>query len=207
MEINQDIKGEELQKLFEFFNSISDSISIERYCMERIPEEEFDKVQKEYKEYILKSDRERREEYASDKNNIRKALKKHLGINNDKEANKYFDDLLKQDLEVLNEVKNNGEKRVVNPIEEDVIKKKYTRVASTTRGPIMQQYYIKVGELLKRIEQDMTSLFSFPYYINNEEYENLTFYKDNEIIFSICSHEKYAILHDDFKQKLLKIIK
>ena len=204
MEINQDIKGKELQKVFDFLNSISDNISIERYCMERIPEDEFKKVQKEYKEHILKTDRERREEYNADKNNIRKTLKKHLGINNDKEANKYFDEILKQELDVLNEAENEGEKRVVNLIEEDVISKKYTRVASTTCGPIMQQYHIKVGELLKRIENDMTSLFSFPYYINNEEYENLTFYKDKKIIFSICSHEKYAILHDDFKKEYLK---
>jgi len=206
MELNQDIKGEELQKIFEFLNRISDKISIERYCAERIPEEEFEKVQKEYKEHILKLDRERRQEYAVDENNIRKTLKKHLGIKNDKEANKYFDKLLEQDLDVLNEVKNYGEKRVVNPIEEDVIAKKYTRVATTTRGPIMQQYYIKIGELLKRIEQDMTSLFAFPYHINNEEYENLTFYKDEKMIFSICSHENYAMLHEDLKKEILNII-
>jgi len=207
MELYQDIKGEKLQKMFEFLNGVSDRISIERYCAERIPEEEFEKVQKEYKEHILKLDRERRQEYAVDENNIRKTLKKHLGIKNDKEANKYFDKLLEQDLDVLNEVKNDGEKRVVNPIEEDVIAKKYTRVATTTRGPIMQQYYIKIGELLKRIEQDMTSLFAFPYHINNEEYENLTFYKDEKMIFSICSHENYAMLHEDLKKEILNIIK
>ena len=206
MELNQDIKGQKLEEIFKFLNSISDKISIERYCAERIPEEEFEKVQKEYKEHILKLDRERRQEYAVDENNIRKTLKKHLGIKNDKEANKYFDKLLEQDLDVLNEVKNYGEKRVVNPIEEDVIAKKYTRVATTTRGPIMQQYYIKIGELLKRIEQDMTSLFAFPYHINNEEYENLTFYKDEKMIFSICSHENYAMLHEDFKKEILNII-
>lgn len=206
MELNQDIKGQKLEEIFKFLNSISDRMSIERYCAERIPEEEFEKVQKEYKEHILKLDRERRQEYATNENNIRKTLKKHLEIKDDKEANKYFDKLLEQDLDVLNEVKNDGEKRIINPIEEDVIAKKYTRVATTTRGPIMQQYYIKIGELLKRIEQDMTSLFAFPYHINNEEYENLTFYKDEKMIFSICSHENYAMLHEDLKKEILNII-
>ena len=206
MELNQDIKGQKLEEIFKFLNSISDRISIERYCAERIPEDEFEKVQREYKEHILETDRERREGYDIDKNGIRKALRKHLGIKNDKEANKYFDRLLEQDLEVLNLVKNDGEKRAVNTITEDVITKKYTRVAATTQGPIMQQYYIKVGELLKRIEQGMTSLFSFPYHINNEEYENLTFYKNEKMIFSICSHEKYAILNEDLRKELLKII-
>ena len=52
----------------------------------------------------------------------------------------------------------------------------------------------------------MTSLFAFPYHINNEEYENLTFYKDEKMIFSICSHENYAMLHEDLKKEILNII-
>lgn len=205
MDLYHDIKGKKLQIMFEILNSISDRISIERYCTERIPEEEVKKVQREYKEHILKADKKRREEYASDKANIKRILEIRLGINSDKKAKKYFDELLTQELDVLNAVENDGEERVVNPIQVDVIVKKYTRITPTTEGPIMQQYHIKVGELLKRIEQEMTSLFSYPYYINNEEYENLTFYKGEKIIFSICSHENYAILDDTLKSEFEKI--
>ena len=204
MELYQDIKGKKLQKMLDFLNIVSDRISIERYCTERIPEEEFEKLQREYKEHILEADRKRRMEYSTDKKNIRKVLELRLGINSEKKAKQYFDELLEQELDVLNAVENDGEERVVNPIEEDVITRKYTRITPTTEGPIMQQYYIKVGELLKRIEENMTSIFSFPYIINNEEYENLTFYKWNEVIFSICSHEKYAcvMLEDSQKKEL-----
>jgi len=201
MELYQDIKGEKLQKMFEFLNGVSDRISIERYCTERIPEEEFERMQMEYKEHILEADRKRREEYATDKNNIRRILEIRLGINSDKKAKKYFDELLEQELDVLNAVENDGEERVVNPIEQDVIAKKYTRITPTTEGPIMQQYHIKIGELLKSMEENMTSIFSFPYSINNEEYENLTFYNGDKVIFSICSHENYACVMLDDSQK------
>lgn len=202
MELYQDIKGEKLQKMFEFLNSVSDRISIERYCTERIPEEEFERVQREYKEHILDADKKRREEYVSDKDNIKRILEIRLGINSEKKAKKYFDELLEQELDVLNAVENDGEERVVNPIEQDVIAKKYTRITPTTEGPIMQQYHIKIGELLKNIEENMTSIFSFPYSINNEEYENLTFYKGDKVVFSICSHENYAsVMLDDAQKK------
>ena len=201
MELYQDIKGEKLQRMFEFLNSVSDRISIERYCTEKIPEKEFERVQKEYKEHILKADTKRREEYATDRNNIRRILETRLGINNEEKAKKYFDELLKQELDALNAVENDGEERAVNPIEQDVISSRYTRITPTTEGPIMQQYYIQIGELLKDIEKNMTSMFSFPYFINNEEYENLTFYTCNEIVFTICSHERYAYVMLNNEQK------
>lgn len=128
-------------------------------------------------------------------------LESHLGIKTEEEANKYFDSLLNQDMEVLECVKNDGGIREVAPIEEDVIRKKYTRVTPTTSGPIREIYYIKIGELLKKIESAMKSLFDFPYTINNEQYENLSFYKGEELIFTICSHENFACVILDKKEE------
>ena len=110
-------------------------------------------------------------------------------------------------MEILECVKNDGKIREVAPIEEDVIKKRYTRITPTTSGPIMQQYYIRIGELVKRIQSDMDGLFSFPYTINNEQYENLTFYRGKDPIFTICSHENFAciMLDDQEKKELQKL--
>lgn len=205
MEININIKGEQLKKLFNFLNQLADMVSIERYCTEKIPNDEFIALQTEYEEYILENDNRRRSDYESNRKNYRETLRKHLEINNDKEATQYFDTLLNQDMENLKSLKNNGKIRNIIPIEEDAIRKQYTRVTITTEGPIRQQYYLKIGKLLKRIELDMDSLFSFPYIINNEEYENLTFYRENNPIFAICSHENFAcIMLDDDKIKELK---
>lgn len=207
MELYQDIKGEKLQRLFEFLDSVSDKISIERYCTERIPEEEFERVQKEYKEHIIEADKRRRNEYVANKNCIKRTLEISLGINSDEKAKNYFDELLEQELEILNSVENDGEGTKINEIKEDVIARKYTRITPTTEGPIMQQYYIKIGKLLRSIEEQMTSLFSFPYIINDEAYENLTFYKGDKVIFTICSHEEYAcVIVDDAQKKELKKI-
>ena len=192
MEIYKDIEGEKLQKLFSLLNQISDYASIERYCLERIPDDEFVIVQAEYKKYLLENDKMQRKNYASDRENYRAQLRSHLGIKTEQEASRYFDTLLKQDMEILESVKNEGKIREIVPIEEDVISKKYTRITPTTSGPIRELYYIKIGNLLKKIESDMKSLFAFPYTINNEQYENLVFYKENNPIFTICSHENFA---------------
>ena len=201
MEINKNIKGKNLQKIFEFLNRIADYVSIERYCTERIPDDEFTVLQTEYKKHLLENDKKRRSNYASDRDNYRARLKAHLGIKTDQEASRYFDTLLNQDMEILESIKNDGEIREVSPFEEDVIRKKYTRITPTTSGPIMQQYYIRMGELVKKIEADMDGLFSFPYTINNEQYENLTFYRGTDPIFTICSHESFACVILDKKEE------
>ena len=205
MELNKNIKGEKLQKMFNYLNRIADRVSIERYCSERIPDDEFAAVQAEFKNHLLENDKKRRNDYASDRENYRARLRRYLGIKTEQEATKYFDTLLNQDMEILECVKNDGKIREVAPIEEDVIRKRYTRITPTTSGPIMQQYYIRVGELLKRIESDMDSLFAFPYTINNEQYENLAFYRGKDPIFTICSHEKFAcIMLNEKEQKELQ---
>ena len=207
MEINKDVKEEQLQKMFEYLNGISDMVTIERYCDEKISENEFAVVQEEYKKHILKKDKDRRKNYTDNIDNYRKTLKSNLGIKTEQEATKYFDSLLEQDKEILKCEKNNGKNRKVAQIEEDVINKKYTRVTLVTEGPIRQQYNLKIGNLLKRIESDMNSLFSFPYIINNEQYENLAFYKHNKPIFAICSHEEFAcvMLADEGIKELKKL--
>lgn len=205
MDIYINIKGEKLRKFFEYLNEIADEASIERYCTERIPDDEFIALQAEYKKYLLENDKKRRNDYASDKGNYKSLLRLHMGIITEQEATRYFDTLLEQDMDILESAKNDGKIREVSPIEEDVIRKKYTRITPTTSGPIMQQYYIKIGELVKSIEEGMDGLFSFPYTINNEQYENLTFYREKDPIFTICSHEKYAcIILDDEGIKELK---
>lgn len=201
MELNKNIKGEKLQKMFRYLNGVADRVSIERYCTERILDDEFEEVQAEFKKHLLENDKKRRSDYASDKEKYRSLLRVYMGINTEQEATRYFDALLQQDMEILESVKNDGKIREVYPIEEDVIGKRYTRITPTTSGPIMQQYYIKIGELVKSIEEGMDGLFSFPYTINNEQYENLTFYRGTDPIFTICSHESFACVILDKKEE------
>ena len=190
-EITKNLKGEELKKLFSLLNEKSNKISIERYCYEKIPEEEFKKVQEEFKDYILESYKSRRTLYKEDES-YREELRELLIAKTEQEANEYFNSLLEQDLEVMDSVNNDGIIKDIKKIEKEVISKKYTRATEVIVGPLMEQYYLEKGELLRNIENGMKCLFDFPYIINNEKYENLCFYRDDKCIFYICSHEKYA---------------
>ena len=201
MEIRKNLKGEELKKLFSFFNEKADKISIERYCDERIPQGDFDRASKEFIDHVKEEDLIRRRTYESDKK-YKMDLDSIVGIKNNSDADEYFNSILQQEMELVDDFTNDGEEREISVIKKDVIEKKYTRITTTTQGPLMQLYYLSIGELLKHIESELENLFDFPYKINGEEYENLAFYYNGKPIFCICSHEEYADINLDKEDKV-----
>ncbi len=202
--LDDNIEVNKYQTLLKFINGRSDRISVARYYQGFINEVEFNRMQNYYEDYIQKEDKKRREQY---NNNPEYKKKLMAWLKTEREIVNYFDELLKQDLEAFNcvkydDFKGKKENRFTTSSSE-FIKSEFTRVTPVTQNPVFEMSYFKIGEIYNNIVCNMKELFDYPYKINGVEFEDLTFYKEDINILSICSHERFAHIkldEDAFEQ-------
>lgn len=193
--IEIDIDGDKLGELIDFILMRSDTISVARYYLGFIDEEQFVQMQEAYKSKIYKEDKERREKYKYDIDGYKSLLS---WLKKERDANEYFNDILEQDFNIFDTIKYDDyiekpDTRFVSSSKE-FIKNDFTRITPVTQGPVFEMCYFKIGQISNLIVSNMKRLFSHPYLIDGIEYEDLTFYNGGNIIFAICSHERYAYL-------------
>jgi hypothetical protein len=202
--INLNIDGEKLNELFEFIIKRSDSISVARYYTGFIDIDQFTNMQTSYKNYIYTEDKKRRDNYNTNTDDYQSHLRQTLSmLKTESDVLKYFDNLLEQDLEAYKTTKYSEycdqlDSRFVSTSNE-FIKKEYSRITPVTRNPVFELVYFKLGQISNAIISNLKGLYDYPYFIDNKEYEDLAFYNKDELIFAICSHERYAhmILNSD----------
>lgn len=201
--INEDITGGKLSELINFIIERSDSISVSRYYTGFLDVSEFKQMQEEYKEYIYKEDARRREAYQDNLNDYQFRIKSVLHFHSDEDVYSYYDELLEQELNMLEELQyesflDEPDRRFKSQSDE-CIKTKYTRFTPVTRNPIFEMCFFKIGKISAFITNKMKRLYDFPYMIDGVGYEDITFYKNDNIMLAVCSHEGFACLNLDEK--------
>ncbi|BCK00584.1 hypothetical protein [Anaerocolumna chitinilytica] len=122
-----------------------------------------------------------------------------LHFNNEHDAFSYFDELFNQELAMFEELQysNFSEKpdNRFTSTSDEFIKTMYTRVTPVTMNPVFEMCYFKIGQVYSSIVTNMKGLYDFPYIIDGIEYEDITFYENDNIVLAVCSHERNAYLN------------
>jgi hypothetical protein len=184
----------------DFVTKRSDSISVSRYYKGYLDFEVFTEMQEAYKENICREDRDRRDSYFNNIDNYQIIIKKLFNfLNTDSDAESYFNEILEQDLDFFGQVKYDDYKdkddmRFISSSEE-FMKSVMTRVTPVTQNPVFEVNYFKLGQISDSIITNMKGIYDYPYYINGYEFADLTFYKENNIVLAVCSHEGFSYLY------------
>ena len=143
--IYDDITGERFSKLIDFVIKRSDSVSVSRLYSGYLKEAEFNQIQEAYKEYIVKEDAKRRDNYRNNLNEYQSRLNSTFHFNNDQEAYSYFDELLEQDLTFFEELRYDSfSKEPENKFtcqSHEFIRAEYTRVTPVTINPVSEMCF------------------------------------------------------------------
>lgn len=196
--IRKNIRGQKLKDLLSFACRNSDKISIAKYYHGNLTLQEFDQIQDEFKRVILENDKENRLNYQENKNGYRDKLHERSVISTKEDADKYFNDALEQEIEILNGLKYehfiNKKNERYHGNKKDYIHSRFTRITPVTMGPVFEVCYFSIGDTFKEIVTNLNNLYEYPYSIETFEFEDLCFYKEEREILAICSHEGFAYM-------------
>lgn len=103
--IEDDLKKEQLKNLIDFISLKSDKISLTLRYHGKLSEKEFNDIQREYKELILREDLKRREKYKNNVNDYKDSIDSLLS--DEYKAEDYFNDILEQELDGYKTLKYN----------------------------------------------------------------------------------------------------
>lgn len=207
--INKNLQGQKLKELLLFAGRRSNKMSLARYYDGNLTKEEFNQIQMEYKASIFEEDKKRRLRYKENTNGFRDCINEFYGTKMNEE--KYFNDCLEQDLRsysVLGSVDLQNRKHKSDYTKVlDCTYVKYTRRTPVTAGPIFEICYFQLGDTFKDLILKMDKLFEYHHYIEDTEFEDLTFYNKDRIILATCSHEGFAYmnLEDEEYEELLEL--
>ena len=197
--IETNLKKQELADLLKDYQKRSDQFSIVRYYEEYMSLEEYEQMQLELKTYIIQAHERRLLDYQNNQDGYRDELNQLFHFVNEDEAADYFDDLLNQEMDIYDncqycEFEHQTQKSLSFP-KDYFIERKLTRITPVTIGPVFEMLTFSI-EALDIVTSKMKKLFS-TYQVFGDEFEDLCFYKDGEVIFKICSHEEFAIAYED----------
>jgi len=207
--INENLLGTKLNQLLLYVAKKSNKMSLARYYKGKLTKEEFGLMQTEYKELILKEDKESRICYKDNINGYRDRINDFCGT--EMSAEEYFNHHLKRDLENCNSLDykefKHGKYKPFNGTTSDFLCIKYTRNTPVTRGPVFEICYFEIGYIANKLISKMNKLFEYPHQIGSVQFEDLTFYKGETVVLGICPHEPFAYmnLEDDEYQELIEM--
>lgn len=194
--IEDNLKKEKLSELLNEVKEQSNCFSISRYYEGYMSEEEFTRMQDNYRRYIEEENQKRVQEYLENINGYKEEVDKCFHFNTQEEAMDYFEDLYNQAIETIDEYQycefqNKKEKSLDIP-EEWLISQEYTRITPVTIGPVFEVITLKM-EAFDTVTKSMKKLFSCPYKVFGGKFEDLCCYSDERAIFKVCSHEEFAV--------------
>ncbi len=206
VDISQDVLEDKHLLLLEYLTSISDKASVSRDYNGYIEEVEFEEMQKEYKTELIERAKKRRVDYELNNSGYKDRIDSIFKTY--ERAISYFDDLEEQELEVFNSVTNKTNNNQMANIDIDgIISSKFTRTTQVTEGPIQQMLYLQIEMIQEYVISKLERLYDFPYVIQNYQFEDLALYRENMVLFAICSHERFGrlFLNEKEAQKLVEM--
>lgn len=196
IQIGSGISEMVLSDLMDFVAKYCDEISVTRYYFGYLSIEDFCEMQKEYVDFIVESDKDRREHYISNINGYADRLKKAYGSEDKVQA--YFDRLVSQEREMCDMCMYDDFKdREVTGDSSNIvgyIKSKFTRITPMTRGPVQEIVFLSKETVQEQIITNLDGLYEYPYEIKGFDFENLTFYDEGNHLLAVCSHENMAYM-------------
>lgn len=194
--IHENLEGMKLTELISFAGKISNIISFARYYNGKLTEEEFNRIQLEYKSLILEEDKIRRRDYHENINGCQDKLSALRG--DEIRLEEYFNRQIEGDMLSYNLLKydnfQNGNGEPYITMGDDFLYTKFTRRTPVTRGPVFEMCFFIIGETYGKLLSSMNKLYEYPYQIEGYEFEDLTFYQGEWPVLAICSHEQFAYL-------------
>lgn len=194
--INEELQGRELNELLLFVGKISDKMSFARYYNGKLNQDEFNKMQLEYKSVILEKNKEKRIIYKKNINGYKDRIDALCGAKMSVEE--YFNHQLEQEIQMCNSLDyenfKNGQYEHYQGSCTDFLYLKYTRNTPVTSGPVFEMCFFMIGDTYNNLLSNMKKLFEYPYKIEGSEFEDLTFYKGERSVLAICSHEHFALM-------------
>ena len=192
--IHENITENTVRKLFHFTKGISNTISLARYYHGQFSKEEEEAIQNEYRDNILKEDRERRLRYADSATGYKELLSRQMDIMSEDAAAAYFDKLLERDIMSVDHfIVMGGKMPRFARRGRDYLYTRYTRISPMTRGPVLELCYFDIN--LFDLEQIIQRrLFAYPIYLNRTAFEDIVFYGEGRIILATCAHKHLACM-------------
>lgn len=193
--IKSNLKKEKLKELLEEVKALSDSVSIARYYEGRMSQDEFNQMQTAFKAYISHEHDTRLNKYFNNVEGYKDDLDSVFHFENEQAARNYFEELFNQEMDIYESCQycefENGKKENLNIPNEYLIKREITRLSPVIIGPVFEILTFSMDNF-DEVVSSMKKLFS-TYKIYGSEFEDLCCYRNDEVIFKICSHEAYAI--------------
>lgn len=193
--IEKNLKKNDLDQFLNIISSLADTFSVERYYEHYLTSDEFDDIQHEFLSILERETENLLERYKNDLS-FQFLLKDQLNIKSIEDASGYFDELYEQDQDMFNSITLDEYQSFIKDesvFNERVLSRNLTRSTPSTRGPIMEMLFFDI-ENIKYIKHQLKHLFDYPYKLYNNKYENICFYRDEEVICVICSHEHQCII-------------
>ena len=192
--IYKDIKGQQLNDLLTIISQHCTKMSVARYCDSIYSDEDAT----ENLEIAIK---DLRNNYDKNIDGIKDQM--DMLYNTPTEVHNYFDEIYQIGMNNIKMNKHIEKQKSVVLIEEvnclsdlkDYITVEYTNSTPVTNGPRFEVVYFKIGPLFKILQSKLPSLFTFPYEINGNCYEDIAFYNDDQVVMAVCSHENFAVLN------------
>lgn len=214
IEIYENLSGKKLKEFLKFLECISDSYSIETTNIDNISKEEYMQMQNEAKDYINKEYCKRKKEYTYN-DSYKKKIDSLFNFKTEDEAITYFKQLYKEDLEMIENKSYSisSIKKIDLEKEIDFISRKITRITDTSFGGPYAIFYFKFGYLYQNIMDGINFLFDLNIYIENDNYQNLSFQKNRIDFCNVFSEGEVASLtleegeYQKFKKLNIKHIK
>lgn len=191
--IEKNLDRQNVQKIISLLKEDMEMFSIECNYSGELSDNEYQKIQDELSEYFKKEDTERRKLYKCDQT-YRAYLKEMLNLKTDRQAAEYFDELEKQDKDILKSFNANiyrSGKLDKADKHKDFLFNKITRIGGSSVGGVYNISYYRTGDFLDDILNKMKKMFD-NIKMGGEQWYELTVYSHDGKIFHICTEQKEA---------------
>lgn len=208
--INENLNGNELNKLLLFIGRKSNRLSLSRGYFGKLTQEEFNEMQLEDRSLILAEHKQRRLDYNENINGYRELIDNYY-IDMEMDAEEYLNHHFEEELAYFTslgyeafqlecEEFQDEKYKNFNARTADFLYTKFARVTPVTKGPVFEMCYFTLGDIFRNLISNISNLFAYPHKIEDTEFEDLTFYKKERTILAICAHEHFAYMNLEDKE-------
>ncbi len=193
------LKGKKLKVFYGFIKKYCNIFSIECYFNGKLTNTEIKDINNELRDHFKHEYQECRKRYKMDIS-YRHSLKSGLNIKTEAQAERYFNKIYKGDMAAVEmyDFKVTTE-HIDYPayIEQGYLGNRVTRIGTNSLGSIYNILYYDIC-MFDVVTKGMNDLCDY-IDIGKEQFWDLTFYRDKELIFSIYTDDKeaYGYFNDD----------
>lgn len=184
----EELKEDKRRGLIKFFLSISDKFSITTDYKGKLTKVQFEKIQKELREYFTKEEMQFEQKYKENLN-YRKNLEKALKLKNEKDCLKYLDMLKRENKSTLESIsyKECTNEQIYEPFfKRGFLRNNISRISGTSIGGIYNILYYGIEEFNHVIGDGCYNYL----WIEKEQFWDPAFYQKDQLVGQVQTDRK-----------------